>query len=260
MSKNEKENRIGDENYNKQGCLMKIVEYDNSNNIVVEFQDKYKTRVCTNYHCFVSGSVKNPYFPLIFGVGILGTKYSSKMNKNIVKEYRMWRDMLQRCYDEKYKRAHPTYENTTCCKEWLLYENFYEWVHSQDNYDKWFYGKRWAIDKDIIIKGNKIYSPDTCCLVPQNVNSLFLKNDKTRGDLPIGVVGIQNGFRASCKNPFTNKNERIDICPTSEKAFKSYKSYKENIIKQVAEIEYIKGNITKRCYEAMISYEVEIDD
>ena len=260
MSRNEREDRLGEIKYNKQKCLMKIVGYNSSHDIIVEFQDEHKEKVHTNYKCFESGSVKNPYFPSIFGVGILGTKYSSKKDKVIVKEYRVWYDMLQRCYDDKYKKEHPTYQNAICCNEWLNYENFYEWIHSQKNFEKWLKGERWAIDKDILVKHNRIYSPDTCCLVPQNVNSLFITNKKVRGSLPIGVIKLKNGFRASCKNPFTNKNQWIDLCETEICAFQQYKTFKENIIKQIAQIEYDKGNIIEKCYQAMMNYIVEIDD
>lgn len=133
-------------------------------------------------------------------------------------------------------------------------------MHSQPNFDKWYSGKRWAIDKDILVKGNKVYSPDVCCLVPQNVNCLFLKREAERGDYPIGVGYKNESFLASCHNPFTNRKEELGYYSTPEKAFYTYKDYKENLIKQVAQIEYDKGNITKECYDAMMNYKVEITD
>ena len=133
-------------------------------------------------------------------------------------------------------------------------------MHSQENFDKWFNGKRWAIDKDILVKRNKVYSPETCCLIPQNVNCLFLKREAERGIYPIGVSYKNEGFLASCHNPFTNKREELGCYHTPEKAFEVYKAYKEDLIKQVAQIEYNNDNITEQCYQAMMKYEVEIDD
>lgn len=260
MSENKKDIRLSETKFNNQGCFMKIIQYNSNRDIIVKFTDEYNGVVHTNYKNFELGNVKNPYFPSIFNVGMIGIKYPSRVNKEILKEYRVWHDMLQRCYDEKYQNEHPTYKGVVCCKEWLLYENFYEWIHEQENFDKWLNGDRWAIDKDILIKGNKIYSPETCCLVPQNVNSLFVKNKKVRGNLPIGVFKFKDGFMAQCKNPFTNRNQRIDLCQTSEQAFQKYKMFKENIIEQVAKEEYDKNNITKQCYEAMMNYKVEITD
>ena len=246
---------------NNQGCLMKIVEDNGSSDIVVEFQDEYKYRKHTIYANFKSGSIRNPYCPSIYGIGITGCKYTTKVNGVSTKEYNAWIDMLKRCFMEKTKDKQPSYKNVECCEEWLNFEVFCDWLHEQPNYDKWKTGYRWAIDKDILVKRNKVYSSDTCTLVPQNVNCLFLKREAERGDYPIGVRYKEgDGFIASCHDPFTDKNEIIGYYSTSGKAFSAYKVYKEDIIKQVAEIEYKFGNITKECYQAMMEYEVEIDD
>lgn len=173
----------------------------------------------------------------------------------------MWHSLIKRCYDPKTREKQPTYQSVSICNEWLLFENFCDWLRSQPNFDKWYDGKRWALDKDILVKRNKVYSPDTCCLVPQNVNCLFLKREAQRGQYPIGVRYREDGFMAVCRNPFLDKAEELGLFSTPENAFYSgYKPYKENIIKQVAEIEFNNSNITKECYEAMMSYEVEIDD
>lgn len=260
MYKSKKSIRLGEEKYNNQGCLMKIVEYNNSNDITIEFQDKYKARTHTNYNNFSLAKPKNPYYPSVCGVGAIGVKYPVSVNGKITKEYNAWSNILQRCFNEEFVKAHPTYKDATCCKEWLLYENFYEWLHSQPNFDKWYVGKKWAVDKDIIVKGNKLYSPETCCLVPMNVNCLFLKSNVIRGDLPIGVVKHDNWFLAECTSQITNKLESLGLYSTATEAFKAYKNKKEEIIKEVAEVEYSKGNISKQCYKAMLDYEVEIDD
>lgn len=261
MSKdNDYKKRIGEENLNNQGCLTKIIKYNNALDIVVEFQDKYKATVETRYAHFINGSVRNPYFADVFGIGILGNKYPSWRNGKVTKEYATWKRILQRCFDDNYQKVQPTYKGSMVCEEWLLFENFYEWLHSQPNFNKWYNGKRWALDKDVLIKGNKLYSPETCCLVPQNVNSLFTKCDTARGSTIIGVHEQNGKFLALCSNPFINKQEYLGSYDTQEMAFYTYKNHKEEIIKQVAETEYSKGNITKQCYEAMMNYEVEIID
>lgn len=253
-------NRLGEERYNHQGCLMKIIQYKNANEIIIEFQDKYRAKICTRYDRFIEGCIRNPYHPIVCGVGAIGIKYTSRTNGRQTKEHLTWINMLHRCFDEEYKKKMPTYKDTICCTEWLLYENFYEWLHNQSNFDKWLTGDRWAIDKDILVKGNKIYSPETCCLVPHNVNMLFVKNDIDRSNLPIGVKRNGSGFQVFCNNPYTNKQESLGTYLTPEQAFQVYKTYKENIIKQVAQTEYDNGNITEQCYKAMMKYEVEITD
>lgn len=239
---------------------MKIIEYNNATDIVVEFQDEYNAKVHTAYSAFKKCAVKNPYYPSVFEVGMIGSKYLATINKDSTKEYKTWIQMLRRCFSEKEKNRKPTYKDISCCNEWLLYENFYEWLHSQPNFDKWYNGNRWAIDKDILIKGNKIYSPNTCCLVPHNVNALFLKHDAARGGLPLGLTKHGKNIQVWCNNPFNGKCEPLGTYSTIEEAFKVYKLHKEDIIRQVAEIEYMNNNITKQCYNAMLNYKVEITD
>lgn len=259
---NKKNERLGEEKLNHQGCLMKIVEYNNANDIVVEFQDEYHAKINTIYANYKVGNITNPYFKSILGVAMVGNKYKANSNKRHTKEYSTWFSMLSRCYDEKFKKRKETYENVTCCEEWLNYENFYEWLHSQENFDKWLNGDRWAIDKDILIKGNKIYSPETCCLVPPTINLLFTKSDKRRGNLPIGVSCSKFNEYTYYTLSISRKihNHPSKYFKSSEDAFYYYKNLKENIIKQTAKEEYNNGNITKKCYEAMMNYEVEITD
>jgi hypothetical protein len=249
--------RVGMVNINKEGKRMTVIAYNCYKDVIVEFDDKFHTTCHTQWHMFEQGITRNPR-DKYYGVGLIG----NQTNTN-TKEVIAWNNILRRCYSEQEKLKNPTYKNVTCCDEWLLYENFEKWLHSQENFEKWCDGKLFAIDKDIILKGNKIYSPDTCCLVPDNVNKLFTKTNAKRGDCPIGVSYHKrdNVFEAHCLNPFLGSkaiylgrfNNKID-------AFLEYKKYKEKIIKQVAENEYSKGNISNKCYKAMMHYEVEITD
>lgn len=140
--KNCKDNRLGEEKVNQYGSLTKIIEYNNYNDIVVEFQDKYKAKVHTNYRCFSLGITRNPYDKTVFGVGMVGEKYPVSINKKITKEYVAWNGILERCFNEDYKEKHLTYINAVCCDEWLLFEKFYEWIHSQENFEQWLNGNR----------------------------------------------------------------------------------------------------------------------
>lgn len=271
-----KHKRLYEERYNNQDCLMKIIEYNNYDDITVEFQDKYMAKVHTAYGHFSRGNVKNPYYPTLYGVGRIGNKYPVSIDCKPTKEYTVWQGILRRCCDVGFKDKNPTYKNVTCCNEWFLFENFYKWLHEQENFEKWSSGDKWgwAVDKDILIKGNKIYSPETCCLVPQNVNQLFKKKYVECDDLSISISfqislsKIGNEFQIKYHNPFTNKIEHFSSYKEieqlhqvfKEQAFHTYKSHKENSIKQIAQEEYDKGNITKQCYEAMMNYEVEITD
>lgn len=184
------------------------------------------------------------------------------------KAYSVWQGMINRCSKEELTKKQLSYKGVSCCEEWKSFENFYSWLKSQENYDKWMSGCKWNLDKDIIVKGNKVYSPETCCLVPNYVNVLFTKSSATRGNLPIGVH-YRNGkyiARVSIKVSGDKQQDSgrykkyLGSYSTPEEAFLAYKKGKEEHIKQVAQEEFDKGNITKRCYDAMMRYEVDAND
>lgn len=253
--------RIGLVNHNKKNQLMKIVDYFCADHIIVEFENGYRTN--TSFHNFLLGSVKNITLPTVYGWGITNG-YPTKINYKYTKEYLMWRQMICRSFDNKYKSLHPTYEKVICSEEWKYLEDFVNWCHNQSNWDFLIANNITInLDKDILIKNNKLYAPDTCCLVPQNVNKLFTKSDKIRGELPIGVCYSKHNkkYYSQCKSPFSDKKKYIvKYFDNVEDAFIQYKNDKELIIRQIAQIEYQKGSITKQCYEAMMDYQVEITD
>ena len=239
--------RIGSITKNISGYIMKCIDYRSSMDIDVEFLDSGNVIENVQWNNFIRGKVKDKY---------IGNRYIFTDSK----EYRTWYQMLKRCFDSKTKEEKPTYQNASCCKEWLSFDNFCNWLYSQENYKTWKDLKWSAIDKDILFKGNKIYSPENCLLVPVNVNNLFVKHDALRGDYPIGVCLVNNKYAANCTNPIQNRIVRIGLYDTIDEAFAAYKKYKENLIKEIAIIEYNKGTITKKCRDAMLTYKVEIDD
>ena len=264
-------NRTGETNVSKEGCLMKIVEYNNRSDIIVEFQDEHKYRVHTQYQAFKKGECKNPYFPSVYEHGYLGVdkegnvpKVSEfKDGKRInTWEYNKWQNMLQRCFDNKYKEKEPTYKNVTCCKRWLCFANFLEDFEILKNEYNWNVDEKLNLDKDILHKNNKVYSLENCVLVPNWINFLFIKRDASRGDCPIGVTyhKIAKKYQARCH--INGKKIGLGYFITPEEAFNAYKIAKEQEIKRVANECILKGFITQdsRLYNAMMGYQIGIDD
>lgn len=260
MPPNQRDKYIGKTNYNSQGYLMTLVEYNNSRDVVVEFAEPYYFRTHSRVNRFMSGHILNPYGPNMFGVGITGNKYPTTIGDKHTREYQVWSNMIKRCYDEKTQRKNKTYVDVECDPRWFYYETFYEWIHKQENYEVIKNDPTFAIDKDILYKGNKLYSPDKCCLVPKRVNNLLLKSDAIRGELPIGVSRHQvNGtYIAQCGGH--GNGRYLGSYSSPIEAFNVYKKDKEREIKEVAQAEYTKGTITKQCYDALMQYEVEITD
>ena len=254
--------RLNEENYNNQGTLMRIIEYKNAKNITVEFQDKHRAIVKTIYKHFKSGEISNPYDKTVYNVGCIGEgKYKASENRKSTKCYMTWKSMLQRCYDPYYINKRLTYIDCFVCEEWLNFQNFAKWY--EENYYE-CNNERTELDKDILYKDNKLYSPETCCFVPQRINTLLTKSDKSRGEYPIGVsyYEITNELRVRCSIYENNKpkNKHLGCFPLDriEDAFKCYKQFKENYIKQVAD-EY-KDLIPKKLYKALYRWEVKIND
>ena len=105
-------------------------------------------------------------------------------NGHIIESYQKWVNMLTRCYCEKYKSRFPTYEQTHVAKEWLDYKNFKVWF---DNYE--YKEEGWELDKDLLTGCSTIYSPESCTLVPKDINYLLLDRGKILyTDLPKGVT------------------------------------------------------------------------
>ena len=248
--------RIGEVINNTDGTPMKIIEYNKAIDIIVEFQDEYKAKVSTRYQQFKDGKVKNPYSKSVYNVGYLGQgKYIPKECKKI---YNEWFSMIQRCYDPYYINKYPTYKDVFVCDEWHNFQNFAQWweknVYNCNN-------ERMELDKDILIKGNKIYSPKTCVIVPQKINYLFTKRQNNRGECVIGVnyEYERNKYRATCNICINNKPSQIvKRFETEIEAFYWYKQQKENHIKQIADM--YKNIIPENLYKALYRYEVEIND
>lgn len=242
--------RTGIEKTNIQGCKMKIIEYKNSKEMKVQFIDKYKTVVHAQWKEFNNGHLLNPYFPTVCNVGIVGGR-----NKRYEFEYVYWKNILMRCYDESVKKKHQTYKECTVCEEWLLYDNFKKWC--DENYYQ-IENERMQVDKDILFKRNKHYSPKTCCFVPDRINSLIIKSDAIRGEYPIGVSYNKRSGLYSASMKKNNKNIWLGEYTTPEKAFNIYKIEKEKYIKEVADS--YKEKIPDKLYKALYNYCVEVDD
>ena len=235
------------------GCFT-ITSYLDSYNIGIKFID-------TGYEMFAHlgnikiGKVKDPYSPSVYSVGILGAKYPSKINGVHTKEYVVWTHVLERCYSDSFKKKYPTYEGCEVSNNFRSYEYFYEWCHSQIG----FGNQGWHLDKDLLIKGNKVYSENTCIFIPSEINTVLIKSTASRGEHLIGVCW-SNTNKAFVAKVSRNKGqqEHLGFFNTELEAFKAYKTAKESFVKEQAN--KFKSQIDPRAYEALMKYTVEITD
>ncbi len=190
---------------------------------------------------------KRAVTPIMCGIGYRGSE-------NVVctsESYLRWHDMINRCYNQKFHERQPQYMECTVCEEWKNYSNFKIWwdKYHQDNFD---------LDKDILFKGNKYYSPETCCFVPHAINTLFVNGKKGRGDCPVGVYFDNEKGKYRAVMSFMGASVKLGTFNNVEDAFARYKEYKEDFIKDLAE--QYKGDIADKVYRAMMNWEIEITD
>lgn len=249
---NQRHFRLGETRVNSCGTKIEIIRYNNYEDIDVLFHDEHNTTIKNTRYCYFDrANIYSPYDKTICNIGYLGDAYTTDVSKE--KSYGVWSDMIIRCYADG--KNHSTYKDCFVCDEWHNYSNFKKWYN--ENYYE-INGQSMNLDKDILIKGNKIYSPDTCMFVPKSINVLFVKANKIRGDLPIGVHHDYNRNCYAAKLSIKNKTKALGRFADIEEAFGAYKQAKEQYIKNMAD-EY-KDLIPDKLYDAMYKYEVDIAD
>jgi hypothetical protein len=180
---------------------------------------------------------------LVYGVGVNDLPYKTQVYEYVTENggkrirkivfkceyYTAWKHMLERCYSKKYLERYPSYIGTSVCSEWLSATAFKKWMEQQDWCDK-------SLDKDIIVPGSKLYSPETCAFVLATTNTFVVARDACRGDYPIGVHLCKptGRYRALCRNPFTGKNEHIGYFSTPEEAHEAWRKRKHELAQLLA--------------------------
>ena len=193
---------------------------------------------------------------LAFGVGDFGIgKYKSRVNGVQTKEYKLWGAMLQRCYSVVEIEKHNTYIGCEVSENFKNFQYFAEWCQHQVGFNV----EGYQLDKDILIKLNKLYSEDNCVFVPKELNKFLTKRNACRGDYPIGVsFHKHSGKFMSGLNKNTKRVVNLGYFNTVEEAFQSYKSAKESYAKELA-AQY-DGKVDARVIEALNNYTVDRGD
>ena len=183
---------------------------------------------------------------LVFGVGVNDLGYRTQVYEYVTENggkrirkhvfictyYTVWRNMLQRCYSKKYLESNPSYIGTSVCSEWLYATAFKKWMEQQD-----WHGK--CLDKDIVVPGSKLYSPETCAFVLPTTNLFVVARDASRGGYPTGVSLLKHTgkYQARCQNPFTGKKEHLGLFSTPEEAHEAWRKRKHALAQLVAATE-----------------------
>ena len=242
-------NRLGEVRENKYGTKMKIIAYRKSDDIDVQFLDEhgyvFEHQIYSN---FKLGGIRNPYDKTVYGVGYLGEgKYKVYIDQDHLEPvYNVWRTLLGRVCTEKHRKQFPAYVDCEVCEEWLCYQNFAEWW----NKNMYHIGtERMHLDKDILIKGNKVYSPDTCLIVPQSINEIFHSSGKKKkdADLPHTIIRVARG-----RFSVSYRGKSLGVYDTVEEASDVYLKEKRDYIKQ--KVESMENELPDKVKEALLAW------
>lgn len=198
---------IGTKRYNNKGYAYTFDDdgtKDKHNNILykVMFDSGYITYVQANK--ITTGNIYDYGSPSVYGVGCPDYKGAA-----LEKEYYQWERMFERCYNNKYHQKFPTYKGCKVSSEWHHYQVFKSDLPNLCNYRECMSNNisdRLVIDKDILSYGAKIYSKETCCIVPEPVN-IFITNIKS--DNTSGLIGVRQSDSGKYTVTFSYNNKTI---------------------------------------------------
>lgn len=182
---------------------------------------------------------------LVHGVGINDAGYDVRKRETIevdgkrrqktvgmCRYYQTWSAMIARCYSAKVQERYPTYAGCTVSEEWHTFSAFKDWMMAQD----W---EGLELDKDILVKGNQVYSPKTCVFVSRVVNNFTTDRGNDRGKWLIGVYWDKGRekFLARCRNPFTKKKEHLGYFTCEQAAHEAWRKRKQELSLELAAIQ-----------------------
>ena len=194
--------------------------------------------------------------PTVYSVGYLGGNLDLKSTHNgkICKIYNIWSGMIRRCYSEKTHKQKPTYIGCYVSDEFKDYSKWREWY---DNYQ--YKQDGWHLDKDLLVKGNKVYSENTCVFLPQEINKVLTKRTASRGKYLVGVYFNKPYKKFESQVCLGVGNQQsLGYYDNEYDAYLAYKQAKESYLKELAD--KYKDLLDPRAYEALYNYTVDIDD
>lgn len=243
-----KDKYLGKKFTTTEGLDCVIIDYKGNSKVTVLFKNGF---ICTtNIQAVKKGHIKNYLFPSVYGYGYVGIgKYKVSHKGKITKLYDIWRGVIKRVYDKKYHHKKPTYKGCSVAEEWHNFQNFAEWMEQNYNPETM---EGWHLDKDILVRGNKVYSPETCCFVPQEINSIFKGSSKIGKKYPEGVTLYFGKYKVNLCIKGVQKY--LGTYNTIEEAFQCYKIAKEAYIKEVAD-EW-RDKIDPQVYQTMCEYKI----
>lgn len=184
----------------------------------------------------------------VYGIGNYSKGQFQATHKGISsRHYKLWQGMLKRAT----KRLR-TYVDCTVDERFLDFQVFAEWANAQVG----FSNPSFQLDKDILIQGNKVYSPEACSFVPSIINNMFYvpKSFEKIDHLPTGICLASTGhYEVRCSR--NGQSKRVGTFVLIEDALYAYKESKEASVKETA-MQY-RGQISESVFQRLMAWEFD---
>lgn len=247
---------IGNSYDTNESGVVTVVGYEGHKKVLIRFQDD--TEIYCRAGDLLNGEVWNPMQPSSYNGSFFGQgpyMYYKEGTRKKSKEYGYWTGIFYRCFNEKALARKPSYRDVSVCQEWHNFQEFAEWCQWQVGFEN----EDWQLDKDLIGKKSKLYGPENCCFVPREINMALVLQERSRGQLPIGVTAAGNKgskYRAQWCDGTGQKYSPVLSDPMQ--CFYIYKENKENYMKSLAK--KWSGQIDERAEYSLQTYVVSLDD
>ena len=154
--------------------------------------------------------------------------------------HKTWKNMLYRVYVQGLK---PTscYYGCSVADEWFTFSKFKAWMETQD-----WEGKQ--LDKDLMVWGNKVYSPETCIFVSQDLNN-NLKYTTMPRKYPRGISKRCQRYAASIS--ISNKMEWLGTFDSVQQAYEVVQNRRVELVEDLLDSEgadeFLRKIVWTRC-------------
>lgn len=235
---NKKGEREGTIHIDRYGIEWIVIQELDGGTVLVT--NKYKEDRIVQYGNLIRNNIRSAYAPIVNNIGYLGEGEYSRKDM----AYRYWEGIIDRCYSPKDSETERLYGDCRVCDEWLNYQVFAKWFH-----EHYFEGA--SIDKDLLATGDKCYSPETCCMLPNHINS-FLTNYQYNNTSGYPGVSILVNGKFIARYKYRGKRINLSMCDTIEEAFSEYCERRDAYARELAE-EY-KDVLEDRAYNKLMNY------
>lgn len=240
---------VGKKFRNIKGYHFTVVDYENYNRVKIRFDEP---KVSYKYTCsanILTGKIANPYHKIASGVGFMGEGlYQVENDPKLKKVLSLWRAILKRCYESGTNKTYKTYEDCTVHEDWHNFQNFAAWYVNHE-----YYGFGYDLDKDLLVRGNKVYSAETCCMLPHQLNTSL---PIVRGNNNERSVGVYKNRQNKYQVAVTKDGKRVSlgVYITDVEASDVYKDFKRKVLVDLAE--KWKYLVAVDVYESLLNFEV----